>query len=126
MSDDKVVEGEVFGGAPQAPEPSGKRRSFYHPLSGVVILGVDWLAFGMDLFSGFIAFAVVSALAFVVTFYVVLAIQRRWHDDKPGAAIVKALLGASAAGVPFPITGTIVGAAIVALSGLPSMYFKRR
>lgn len=118
MSGDKVVEGEVVGGAPQPPEPSGKRRSFYHPLSGVVILGVDWLAFGMDLFSGFAALAVLSILAFVATFYAVLAIQRR-QGDKPGAAAAKAFLGAVAAGVPFPVTGTIVGAAIIALSGMP-------
>jgi hypothetical protein len=29
-------------------------RTFYHPASGVVILGLDWLAFGTDLFTGFL------------------------------------------------------------------------
>lgn len=135
MPDDeeKVVEGEVIPpGREQsaheekkAPEPA-KRRSFYHPLSGVVILGIDWLAFGMDLFSGFAALAAVSAVSFVVTFYVVLGIQRRLHDDKPGMAVFKALVGALAAGVPFPVTGTIVGAAIIALSGLPTLPWRRR
>jgi len=36
----------------------------------------------------------------------------------PSAARRKALLGAVAAGVPFPITGTILGTAILVLSGL--------
>lgn len=126
---DKVVEGEIVGGAPE-PEPqkppADKRKSFFHPLSGAVILGVDWLAFGMDAATAFAGLLVVSVLAFVATFYAVLAIQRRLHGDKPGAAAMKALLGAIAAGVPFPVTGTIVGAAILALSGLPSLPWKRK
>jgi hypothetical protein len=133
--DERIVEGEVIppGGErrqrgqdkPKEPAPA-KRRSFYHPLSGVVILGIDWLAFGMDLFSGFAALAAVSAVSFVVTFYVVLGIQRRLHEDRPGPALVKALIGALAAGLPFPVTGTIVGAAIIALSGLPTLPWRRR
>jgi hypothetical protein len=128
MPDDRVVEGEVVGGEPE-PEPEKpavqKRKSFFHPLSGAVILGVDWLAFSADFFSGFLALPLVSILAFVVTFYAVLAIQRRLHGDTPRAAAGKALLGAIAAGVPFPVTGTIVGAAILGLSGLPSLPWKR-
>ena len=116
---DKIVEGEIVDGAPEPePQPPAKGKSFFHPASGALILGVDWAAFGLDLFSDFMALAVVSVLAFIVTFYGVLAIQRRWHGDKPGIASWKAFLGALAAGVPFPVTGTIVGAAIIALSGL--------
>jgi len=122
---DKIVEGEVVDGPPPEPEKPAKAKSFFHPASGALILGVDWLAFGLDLASEFVALAVVSVLAFVVTFYGVLAIQRRWHGDKPGAAAFKAFLGALAAGVPFPVTGTIVGAAILALSGLPSLKLRR-
>ncbi len=121
---DKIVEGEIVAEQPSSPERA-KAKTFFHPASGALILGVDWLAFGLDLFSGFAALAVVSVASFVVTFYGVLAIQRRWHGDKPGAASLKALLGALAAGVPFPVTGTIVGAAILALSGLPTSFKKR-
>lgn len=128
--EEKIVEGEVVppagGASREKPKEPAKRRSFYHPLSGVVILGIDWLAFGMDLFSGFAALAAVSAVSFVVTFYVVLGIQRRLNEDKPGAAVAKALIGALAAGLPFPVTGTMVGAAIIALSGLPTLPWRRR
>ena len=119
MSDERVVEGEVVGGVPNPPEPAGK-KTFFHPLSGALILVIDWLAFGTDLVTGPAAVAVVAVLAFTATFYGVLIIQRRLHDDKPGPAGLKALIGAVAAGVPLPITGTIVGAAIIALSGLPT------
>jgi hypothetical protein len=112
---DKPVEGELVGEAPaSAPKP----RSYFQPLSGLVILGIDWLAFGMDFASGFLALAAVSVLAFVVTFAIVAKIQRKACDSQ-STANLKALLGAIAAGVPFPVTGTIVGAWILMLSGLP-------
>ena len=48
-------------------------------------------------------------------------LKARLRGDAPRAAFLKAFAGALAAGVPFPVTGTIVGAAILALSGLPSL-----
>lgn len=99
-------------------KPRLRLDGFFHPLSGAVILSVDWLAFGLDLFSGFAALALVSLLSFALTFYAVLSIQRRLRGDAPGPALLKALLGALAAGAPFPVAGTLVGVAILSLSGL--------
>jgi len=113
----KHVEGELV--EPHKPGKPG--RTYYHPLSGMVILGLDWLAFGLDFFSGFTAVAVVSVATFGTTYAAVSVIQRKLHGDDAKTAKRKALLGATAAGVPFPITGTIVGAAIIALSGLPRL-----
>ena len=100
------------------------KKSFYHPYSGMVILGVDWLAFGADLPTGFALVAFISVAAFLVTFIAVAVIQRR-DGDPPWKAYLKASLGAVAAGVPFPVTGTIVGIAILALSGLPTAKLRR-
>ena len=99
-----------------APEPS-RRRTFFHPYSGLVILGVDWFAFGLDLPAGLLFEPLLCALAFGVTYWAVLKIQFRDGDQRRAAAF-KALLGGLAAGVPFPVTGTIVGVAILMLSGL--------
>lgn len=93
-------------------------KHFFHPYSGAVILGADWLAFGADLPTGFALVAAVSIAAFIGTFIAVAIIQQR-DGDTPAKAYMKAFLGALAAGVPFPVTGTIVGAWILALSGLP-------
>jgi hypothetical protein len=123
MSEDKIVDGEVVGGA-RTPDPK-PRKSFFHPFAGALILGVDWLAFGMEFFTGFTAVAVASVISFIVTFYGVILIQRQLHGDKPGPATVKAVLGALAAAVPFPIAGTLVGALILGLSGLPTGPAKR-
>jgi hypothetical protein len=121
---DEPIEPEIVSGLPQRP-PEKKSDSFFHPMSGAIVLGVDWLAFGADLFSGFAALAVVSVLAFIATYWAVYRTQRRLRGDTVGAARLKAFLGGVAAGVPFPVTGTIVGAAILALSGLPTLSRKR-
>ena len=119
--EDKPVEGEIVSGFPEKTPPPAPGRTFFHPLSGVVILGIDWLAFGADFFSGFLMVAGVSVAAFALTFWAVYGIQERLHGDGPAKAAMKALIGAVAAGVPFPVTGTMVGAAILVLSGLPTL-----
>jgi hypothetical protein len=94
-------------------------KTFYHPASGVVILGLDWLIFGTDLFTDFLAVPVMCVLGFLVSFTLVAAIQRRWAKNELNASLGKAFLGAFLVAVPFPITGTLLGAAVLFLSGLP-------
>jgi len=101
------------------PPPFAGLRTFYHPGSGVVILGLDWLTFGTDFMTGFLALPLLCVLAFVVTFPIVYVIQLKWSRDTVGAAFGKAFLGAFLVALPFPITGTMLGAAILALAGLP-------
>jgi hypothetical protein len=103
----------------QNPPPFANLNTFYHPASGVVILGFDWLAFGSDIMTGFLALPVLCVVAFLVSFPIILAIQLKWSRDSLPNAIGKAFLGAFMVGLPFPITGTILGAAILVLSGLP-------
>ncbi len=114
----KAVEGEVVRDAEPSRPEGPPARTFFHPLSGLVILGVDWLAFGADFFSGFVMLGAVSIAAFTAVYLAVVEVQTRLAGDSRRAARWKALLGALAAGVPFPVTGTIVGSAILALSGL--------
>ena len=51
-----------------SPVPFPGLRTFYHPASGVVILGLDWLAFGTDLLTGLLAIPLICVLSFLVTF----------------------------------------------------------
>jgi hypothetical protein len=108
------------GATPDTPPvPFEGLRTFYHPASGVVILGLDWLAFGTDFLTGFLALPAVCILSFMASFPVIYVIQLRWSKDTIGTALGKAFLGAFMVGLPFPITGTMLGAAILALAGLP-------
>jgi hypothetical protein len=104
---------------PSHPGPFAGLRTFYHPTSGVVILALDWLVFGTDFVTGFLALPWMCVLGFIASFPLILAIQLKWTRDALPAALGKAFLGAFMVGLPFPITGTILGAAILALSGLP-------
>jgi hypothetical protein len=102
-----------------SPPPFAGLRTFYHPASGVVILGIDVLVFGPEMLSGFLDLPVMCALAFFTTLPLVWVIQSRWAKDTASAAFGKAFLGAFLAGLPFSIAGTLLGAAVLALSGLP-------
>lgn len=120
----KVIDAEIISESP-APKTTpltslASGRTFFHPVSGLAILFFDWIAFGLDLPTGMILTAVTSLGAFIATFAAVYWIQRREANDLSSQAITKALIGAVAAGVPFPITGTLVGAGILLLSGLPT------
>lgn len=97
-------------------EPS--RKAFFQRASGAAILSVDWLCFGLEWQLGPLSMAVMSVAAFAVTYAVVWKVQTRLGGDDARRAHGKAFLGALAAGVPFPVTGTIVGGLILALSGL--------
>lgn len=116
----KAIDVEVVSETPAAPpEPRRAITTFYHPLSGLTILLIDWLTFGLDIPTGFVLTALFSVAAFLTTYCGVYWIQRHEANDSPNRARLKALFGGLAAGVPFPITGTIVGTGILILSGLP-------
>jgi hypothetical protein len=104
---------------PNERAPFAGLSTFYHPASGVVILGLDWLLFGTDLATGFLALPAMCVVGFLATFPIVFAIQRRWSKDTVPHALGKAFLGAFLVGLPFPVTGTLLGAAILVMSGLP-------
>ncbi len=100
----------------QDPVPS--KPTFFHPASGAAILAVDWACFGLEWELGPLSMAVMSIAAFSITYALVWRVQSKMRGDAPRLAHAKAFAGALAAGVPFPVTGTIVGGTILALSGL--------
>jgi hypothetical protein len=103
----------------EPPPPLAGLKTFYHPASGLAILGIDLLFFGPEaIFPPDMAF--LCPLAFIVTFPLVYFFQRQWSKNAPSAALAKAFLGAGLAALPFSIVGGIFGAGVIALSGLPS------
>ena len=100
------------------PAPQLVSKPFFQRASGAAILSVDWLCFGLEWELGPLSIAAMSVAAFVVTYAVVWKVQTRLGGDDARRAHGKAFLGALAAAVPFPVTGTLVGGAILALSGL--------
>jgi hypothetical protein len=103
---------------PATLPPLAGLKTFFHPASGLAILGIDILCFGPQVIFPFDV-PVMCVLAFLATFPFVYFFQLKWSQDRPAAAFGKAFFGAFMAGLPFSIAGTLFGAAILALAGLP-------
>jgi hypothetical protein len=105
-------------------QPAGapsRKRSFYHPLSGLAILGIDFAFWGLGWELGPVTMAVAVVASAVSSYAVVSRVQTRLGGDDPKRARLKALIGATAAGVPFAIGGTVLGGLILVLSGLKTV-----
>lgn len=104
----------------QNPEQTGgeKRRRSLHPVSGLIILGLDWLFFGSNLLSGGALVAVWSLVGFLTGGLGVMLIQKRIQGDTTKAGFWKGLVSGIVVGLPFPIAGTALGAFVLTLSGL--------
>jgi hypothetical protein len=108
-----------------SPQAAPARRTLLHPAAGGLILGLDWLLFSGTVVSAgtMLWFSIIGG--FLIGGLGTGLIQRRLGGDPPGLAALKGLAGGIAVGIPFPIAGTAVGGAILALSGLDRL-LKRR
>ncbi len=95
-----------------------QKRSFFHPYSGMLIIGLDWLFFGVSSLSLGLSTPVTCVLAFFATFFGVASIQKNLAGDSVPAAFGKGFIGGIFAGIPTAISGTALGALILAMSGL--------
>jgi len=102
------------------PTTPPRRKYWFHPASGLLILGVDWLFFAPEAATAEIAAIITSPLAFLITSTGVFWIQRRKNGDSIVAAALKAFLGGVVAGIPTSISGTVFGTLVLVLSGLSS------
>lgn len=100
---------------PAPPAPTAGRAPF-HPLAAALLLVIDNLW-------NFADFAVIDwfltiPLSFLTVFVPTLWIQRRKQGDGWGKATAKAVFLGVVAAVPFSVTGTPVGLALLAWAGL--------
>lgn len=90
-----------------------------------MLLFIDNLFFGGEALTLGLAWPVLSAVAFMITFTGVHLTQRHVAGDKRGASLAKAFLCGVLAGVPTSIAGTAVGGLVLLSSGLSSFGRKR-
>ena len=103
-------------------EVAGRRcGNFLHPWSGVVILGLDWILFSGNLFAPGVAMLLNVLIGFLVGGVGTVFCQRRFGHDSRAGSLIKGILGGILVGIPYPIVGTVAGAAILTLSGLGAM-----
>ncbi|HMI90537.1 MAG TPA: hypothetical protein VK509_04195 [Polyangiales bacterium] len=94
------------------------QSSALHPLTGLAILGLDWLLFGGELLSGFLLEPLLSPLGALAGFISTFLIERRYAGRSFGRSVLAALFAAAVVGVPWPVSGTLIGLAVLMLSGL--------
>lgn len=95
-----------------------EQSSLLHPLTGLAMLGLDWLLFGGELVSGFVSEPVLVPLGAVAGFVSTFLIERRYAKRGFGRALLAGLFGGFVVGMPWPISGTLIGVIVLALSGL--------
>lgn len=108
-----------------ASEPGGLRGLFrkdhtsaLHPLTGLAILGLDWLFFGGELLTGFVLEPLLVPLGALFGFIATFLIERRYAARSLARSFFAALFAAVVVGIPWPISGTLIGIAVLMLSGL--------
>ena len=128
----RVVEGEIVDAAPVpaqagAPRPGAPQAGVppaapprsgppIHALSALLLLVVDNLWNMADW--AVLDWVVTIPLSFITVFFPVLLIQKLVRRDSFGKAFAYALLLAVIAAVPTSVTGTPVGMALLAWSGI--------
>ena len=81
-----------------------------HPMSAILILGSDWVLFHGTVLSFGLLTCFVSVFGFIVGGALTAWSQMYFARDKVGPALfLKSFLGGCVVGVPFPVTGSIVG-----------------
>ena len=105
---------------------SDERTSrWLHPLSGFVILGLDWLLFSGTVLTAGTGMLATSLAGFLIGGLATVWFQRRFGGDSPNQALVKGLVAGIAVGLPFPIFGSLLGGIILTMSGLDKFFRKR-
>ena len=98
-----------------------KERQWLLPVTGVWILGLDWLLFAENSFSLYLVTPLLMVAGFVGGLLGTYYLQSRYGGDRGATAWIKSLLAGIVVGLPFPLAGTFVGGWILFNSGLASV-----
>lgn len=94
----------------------GTGRPTFHPWSAILLLVVDNLWNLADF--AVIGLPITVPLCFLCVFAGTFVIQRKRNQDPLGRALAKALFLGVIAAVPYSVTGTPVGLALLAWAGI--------
>jgi hypothetical protein len=97
-------------------------QRFLLPATGLLMVGLDWLLFPEEAASVGLATPITSVIGFLLGSFGAYVLQRKYGLNERPAALFKALLAGFFVGVPFPLTGTLVGGWVLATSGLADLW----
>lgn len=121
----EVIPPEEHGGQ-RAEEKNSSASLNLHPWSGILIIFVDNAFFAASASTAGIAMPFTCSAAFLLATTGVYFIQRNLAGDSRKTSLGKAVFSGILAGIPTSISGTVLGSAVLLLSGLSSDFFKKR
>ncbi len=109
-----------------APDPASRPvrwlidpdRGQLLPLTGILILALDWLLFSSNLVTAGLATPIVMAIGFLLGGGGTLILQKWIAKDPLWKALAKALVAGIVVGAPWPLAGTLVGGWILLAAGM--------
>jgi len=99
-----------------AMELAKKKKVNLHPLSGLLILFLDYTFWTVGITGIGLPFA--CAMSFILSFIGVFLIQKNLEEENTSRSLTKAFVGGIFTGLPTPFCGTIFGTLILTISGL--------
>ena len=93
-------------------------RGLLLPLTGIWILALDWILFSSNLLTAGLATPFVVAVGFVLGAIGTLFLQIMVAKDSLWKALLKALVAGIVVGVPWPLTGSLIGGWILLAAGI--------
>jgi len=93
-----------------------------HPVSGTLILGLDWLLFSGNAITLGASTLGLIGIGFALGGFGTGLVQRVFHGDGFGTALAKGFLAGMTVGIPLPVAGTAVGTGVLALSGIDRLW----
>ena len=95
-----------------------EQRRFLLPATGAWILMLDWLLFSTNALTVWMATPIVIVIGFVLGGIGTYVIESWGSNESRWNAVPKAVLAGIVVGLPWPVGGTLIGAGVLAYSGL--------
>lgn len=102
--------------------PDGRSSTFLHPVSGLLILGLDWLLFSGSVVTLGLSTPALAVLGFGLGGLGTGIVQWVYRGDSGGMTLLKSVLAGITVGIPLPVAGTAIGGGVLALSGLNALW----
>jgi hypothetical protein len=123
MTRQRTTEQEILPPLPKrgARDAIADIAGIFHPVTALLVLGIDWMIFGGTAATGGIGLFLFCVLGFIGGFAAGTLSQRVIARDSWPASLLKGLVTGALVGAPLPVAGTAAGGFILTFFGLDAL-----
>jgi hypothetical protein len=123
MTQHQTIEQEILPPLPKqgTRDAISDIAGFFHPVTALLALGLDWLLFGGTAATGGLGLFFFSLLGFMGGFAAGTLSQRLMAGDSWSTSLLKGLMTGVVVGAPLPVAGTAAGGLILTFFGLDAL-----